>query len=268
MAKPLSGKRILVTRASAQASSLVDALQELGAEAVEFPTIKIVPLDDYAFLDQAINKLLDGAYDWLIFTSVNGVKYFFNRLEAKGLNFDVVKEAKIAVMGKATAKRVEALGLKVNLLPKEFKAEGLIAELKRRGVKGERILIPRAKVAREVLPQSLRKLGVEVEVVPVYQTVPDQSSAQKIRDLLGRGEVDFITFTSSSTVKNFASLLKGLDLAKLLGKVKIACIGPITADTARKLGLQVDIVASEYTTEGLIETIIKAAREEEAEGKD
>lgn len=259
--KSLQGKKVLITRAAAQASGLVDALQELGAEAVEFPTIKIVPLDDYAFLDQAINKLLDGAYDWLIFTSVNGVKYFFNRLEAKSLDASVLKDAKVAVVGKATAKRVEALGLKVDCLPKEFKAEGVIAAFEERGVRGKSILLPRAKVAREILPDALRELGAKVDVAPVYETVPDTCRVQEVKDLLEQKKIDTITFASASSVKNFVKLLKEeLDLAKALDKVSIACIGPVTADAAQELGLRVDVVADKYTVDGLVRAIAKVVR--------
>jgi len=251
--KPLFGKRVLVTRSRSQASDLVDLLEKNGAEPIEFPTIKIVPPDSFGRLDSAITNL--ESYDWVIFTSVNGVDYFFERLKALGKDLRELKGVRIAAIGPATAKRFESLNLLVDYVPDEYRGEAVIEGFKKFGVSGLKILIPRAEVAREILPDQLREMGATVDVAVAYKTVTDDSKVDEIKTLLAKGKVDIITFTSSSTAKNFVRSLKDLDLEKLLEKVAIACIGPITAETARNLGLKVDIEATEYTIPGLVEAI-------------
>ncbi|MDI6891746.1 MAG: uroporphyrinogen-III C-methyltransferase [Actinomycetota bacterium] len=262
--RPLFGKRILVTRSRTQTSELVAALEELGAEVVEFPTIKIIPPTSYGELDTAIKKILGTRhptpdirpiYDWLIFTSVNGVSRFFERLRFLGGDARDLKGVKLAAIGSATAGELKKMGLKVDYVPDEYRAEAVVEGFREMGVKGLRVFIPRAKEAREILPQKLREMGAEVETVVAYETVIDSTSAGKARELLERREVDVIIFTSSSTVRNFVDLLKGVNLSRVLDGVKIACIGPITAKTAEELGLKVDVVAKEYTIKGLVRAI-------------
>jgi uroporphyrinogen III methyltransferase/synthase len=265
--KPLFGRRIMVTRSRTQASELVAALEKLGAEVVEFPTIEIVSPSSYDELDAAIKKILGirhpssvirPIYDWLIFTSVNGVSYFFERLRALGGDARDLKGVKLAAIGPATAGELKKMIFLVDYIPDEYRAEAVVEGFRKMGVKGLRFLIPRAKEAREVLPEKLREMGAEVEVVVAYETVVDRTSAGMARELLERGEIDVVTFTSSSTVSNFVNLLKGMDLARVLDGVKIACIGPITAKTAEELGLKVDVVAKEYTIEGLVQAIVSS----------
>jgi uroporphyrinogen III methyltransferase/synthase len=253
--KPLFGKHILVTRSRSQASELADLLEKNGAEPIEFPTIKIVPPENFDQLDSAIENL--GKYNWLIFTSANGVDFFFERLKFLGKDLRELKGIRIAAIGPATAKKLENLNLLIDYVPKEYKAEAVIEGFKKFGVSGLNILIPRAEVAREILPDQLREMGANVDVVTAYKTVMDHSKVDKVKKMLLQGKIDIVTFTSSSTVKNFTKLLKDLDLKKLLEKVAIACIGPITAETARNLGLKVDIEAKEYTIHGLVEAIIR-----------
>lgn len=254
---PLAGKKVLITRSKSQASKMARFLEELGAIPIAVSTIKIMPPDSYEEMDEAANQLSSSAYDWVIFTSANGVVYFVERLKQLAKDAGVLKSVKIAAIGPATALELEKIGLKTDFVPQEFRAEAVVAGLRALGIKGQKILIPRAKVAREILPESLKESGAYVDVVPVYQTVPDESQAIKVIATLKSG-VDFITFTSSSTVKNFVGLLEEVEIAKLLGRAKVACIGPITAQTANELGLAVDIVASDYTIEGLVKALTES----------
>ena len=247
--KPLFGKRVIVTRTLEQAGTFIDRLNLRGAEAVPFPTIKIVPPNGYKEADRAIKRL--SGYDWLIFTSVNGVKYFFKRLYALGLDVRELKGVKICAIGPMTAKAVEAWNIGVDLTPKEFVAEGLLRSLGAEGIKGKRFLLPRALKARELIPEEIKRLGGEIDVVPVYRTVAPRKDAAAIRAELTEGLIDAVTFTSSSTVTNFSRIFGKKRFSELLAGCKIACIGPVTARTASELGLKVDIIAKRYTIEGL-----------------
>jgi len=249
----LFGKRILVTRSRSQASDLVSLLEERGAAAIEFPTIKIDPPGSYDQLDKAISGL--DKYDWIVFTSVNGVDFFINRLAELQKDIRELKGIKIAAIGPATAKRLKDLHLRVDYIPKEYRAEAIIEGFKDFGVKGKNILIPRAEVAREILPDQLRELDANVDIVTAYRTIMDDSSVDEIKKMLEKRQVDMVTFTSSSTAKNFAKLLDDLDLKEVLKDVTVAAIGPITAQTARDLGFNVDIEAKDYTIPGLVEAI-------------
>ncbi|MDI6821292.1 MAG: uroporphyrinogen-III synthase [Actinomycetota bacterium] len=253
--KPLSGKKILVTRSRAQAGDFIQALEELGAEVVEFPTIKILPPEDFKALDDAIADLR--RYNWIIFTSVNGVSFFMERFYHKGKDVRELKGIKIAAIGPATGRELKRWGLTTDYIPREYCAESIIEGFKGGEVEGTSILIPRAEKAREILSQGLRELGASVDVVTAYRTVIDDSHVSGVKQILSRGEIDIITFTSSSTVKNFVRLLEGIDLKSMLQKVMVACIGPITASTTQDLGLKVDVIAEEYTIEGLIKAILK-----------
>ncbi len=255
--KPLFGKRILVTRAKEQAGALSDLLGELGGQAIEVPTIKITDPDSFENIDRALERLEDGpGYNWVIFTSANGVRYFIKRMKALGKDIRILAGAKVAVIGPATARVVKELLINIDVTPKEFVAEGLIEEFKRIGIAGKHVLIPRAKVARDVLPDTLRGMGAEVDVAEVYQTVLDEAAATRIKEMLVEGSIDIATFTSPSTINNLAKLI-GLELKDLTQGVSVAVIGPVTSEAVEKLGLKVDIIAEEYTIPGLVRAIIK-----------
>src|ERR671921_472699 len=251
---PLFGRRVVVTRARTQAGELSAALEKLGAEVHEFPTIEISPPEDFGPLDAAIRDL--DSFGLIVFTSVNGVEAFLKRLQHHRLDLRALpREAKIAAIGPATAERIEQAGLRVDVVPEEYRAEALIEALGAHPLAGERVLIPRAKVAREVLPEKLRQAGAEVVVPPAYQSVPSSEGKEELSLRLQSGEIDCVTFTASSTVENFVGAFGAEEAARLLSETRVACIGPITADTARKHGLRVDAVAREYTISGLVEAV-------------
>jgi len=252
--RPLFGKRILVTRSREQASELVQILEDLGAACLEGATIALEEPEDWAPLDQALARIAD--YHWLLFTSPNAVAFFFRRLAGLGGDSRRLQGPRIAAVGTATAASLLSQGIRADLLPEKFTAEGLAEALLSQGVQGRKILLPRALKARDVLPQSLQQAGAEVDIVPVYRNVRPAMAAD-IRQALEEKQIDLITFTSSSTVTNFIDLL-GLgtkELASLLAGVKIAAIGPITAATAAKAGLTVDIQPAIHTIPGLVEAI-------------
>lgn len=248
-AKPLFGRRILVTRALEQAGAFAGILEKNGAEVVAFPTIKTMGPPSWAPLDKAIKNL--ASYDWAIFTSVNGVKYFFQRLDKLGLDARELKGVKICAVGPMTAKAIERLHLKVDLTPGEYVAEGLLSSLGKRGIKGKRFLLPRALKAREVLPEEIRALGGHIDIAPAYRTVKPAKAAGELRRLFEEKEIDAVTFTSSSTVTNFVSIFKKSEIKGLLEGVTIACIGPVTAKTAVDGGLVVDVMPGKYTIPAL-----------------
>jgi uroporphyrinogen III methyltransferase/synthase len=253
--KPLFGKRILVTRSREQASVLSEALEALGAEPLEFPTISVAEPEDYKPLDLAIKDL--AKYKWVIFTSVNGVKYFFRRLHDNHRDIRDLYGAKLCAIGPKTREALEKYGLLVDYVPNEFRAEEILKELQGKVAAGDRILLPRADIARKVLPEALTGLGALVDEVTTYRTLPGAGQAGLILDMLKAGEINLITFTSSSTVRNFVHMPGVGDISSLLSGVTVACIGPVTAATARELGVRVDLVAEEYTIEGLVSAILK-----------
>ena len=248
---PLFGKTVLVTRARSQASKLTARLEQLGAKVIETPAIRLeAPADAYKALDEAIARLAD--YQWLIFTSANGVERFFDRLLAAGRDARALGYAKLAAIGTATAEKLKQYGLMADVIPQEFRAEGIIEALKGKLPPHAKILLPRAQEAREILPEKLRELGAAVDVAPAYQTVCGDVDGEALREQLAGGVIDLVTFTSSSTVRN---LIQILGSAAPLQTVKTACIGPVTADTARQNGVEPDMVADTYTIDGLVETI-------------
>ncbi|MCH7745488.1 MAG: uroporphyrinogen-III C-methyltransferase [Chloroflexi bacterium] len=255
--RPLFGKRVLITRTRAQAGVLSELLFERGAQSIELPTIEIQPLDDYGRLDNALRSL--NSYDWVIFTSVNAVQVVFARLEALGLDSRAYHACKIAAIGPATASALREHGLVANFVPDTFVSEAIIDGLRGQGFNGGRVLLPRAESAREALNEGLCGLGATVDEIPVYRTVTPEDSASLVDGILSEG-IDIATFTSSSTVTNLMQLLDG-DVGRLSGAT-IACIGPITAATAREMGLKVDIVSSEHTIAGLIEALETYFKEE------
>jgi uroporphyrinogen III methyltransferase/synthase len=254
--KPLFGKRIVVTRTREQASDFVALLSELGAECVEFPTIEVIPPPSWKELDRAIKNL--ETYQWLVFTSVNGVRHFFDRLEHAGLDARTLKGVRVAAIGPKTADAIRAKGVNPDLVPQEYRAEAVVEAFGKQGVKGVRILLPRAADAREVLPQELEKMGARVEVVEAYRTVKPQGRKDEIKAMLEKGDIHMVTFTSSSTVSNFMDMFQeeSDQLLKWMKTVTVACIGPVTAKTAQDRGLSARITPSDYTIEALAKAIV------------
>jgi uroporphyrinogen III methyltransferase/synthase len=249
---PLFGKRVVVTRARDQAEALAAKLRALGADAIELPTIEIVSAPDYKPLDQAIAEL--GSYDWLIFTSANGVRYFVERLDQSRQDLRALR-ARICAIGEATRSAIETLHLKVDLMGEEFVAESLVEAFRSIDLTGKRVLLPRAAIARDVLPHELRARGACVDVVEAYRTILPESAGKQAAEIFGGArKPDWITFTSSSTVQNFVRVA-GKDA---LHGVKVASIGPVTTATARKMGIEVAAEAKVYTTDGLVEAILGA----------
>jgi uroporphyrinogen-III synthase len=262
---PLAGLRIVVGRARHQASALSSGLRELGAEVIEIPFIEIRKPRSYQPLDTALKNLLD--YDWLILTSVNGADALWKRIRKLRLTKRHFKHLKVAAIGPATKKAIEKRGIKVSVVPEEYVAESVVESL-RDQVAGKRVLLARARVARDVIPRELRKLGAKVDVVEAYETVIPRSSLTRLRAILKNSNrrPDVITFTSSSTVRNFANLT-GKNVrrgrprprkASPLDDVRFVSIGPVTSSTLRELGLPVDLEAKEYTIPGLINAIVSA----------
>lgn len=253
--KPFLGKRIVVTRARSQASELSRLIEELGGEAFEFPLIRTAPPDDFGPLDNALGRL--GDFDWLIFTSGNGVEMFFERLKAQRVDIRQLAKAKIAAVGSKTANKIEAYGLLVDVVADEFKAEGLVETLGDQVQAGHRVLFPRANIARKIIPDLLREKGVLVTEVDAYQTLAVTDGIEDLYRLLQAGGVHAITFTSASTVKNFCKAFEGYSIEPYLAPVTLAVIGPVTAEAARERGLEVDVVADTYTIQGLIDSLIQ-----------
>ena len=260
--RPLAGCRVLVSRAKKQAGALSNALRELGCEVIEIPFIEIRRPRSYQPLDTALRNL--ETYDWLILTSVNGVEALFERLARKRLQPSALARLRIATIGPATKKATEERGLSVTVTPEEYVAESVVSALSRR-VKNKRVLLVRAKVARDVIPRELRNAGAAVDVIEAYETVVPQASAKLLRTLLAnaRRRPHAITFTSSSTVRNFVQLL-GLRSARTAliksashNGVHSASIGPVTSATLREFGLPVDIEAKQYTIPGLVAAILE-----------
>ncbi len=256
--RPLFGRKIIVTRTREQASELMAGLEEAGANCLEYSTINIEPAESYEVLDGELERLNE--YHWILFTSLNGVKYFFERLYAKGMDARDLKGPDLAVVGKSTADCLLTYGVNADLIPSVFTGEGLAESLLDQGVEGRNILIPRALQAREILPETLRGAGAQVTVAPVYKNVPPKGRKEVLRAELEAGEVDMITFTSSSTVRNFLAMIDTADndeLLKLLSGVKIAAIGPITAKTVTDNGLRVDIQPEEYTIPAMVQEVVR-----------
>ena len=254
--RPLFGKRIVVTRTREQASQLVAELEENGANCFECSTIDIQPVDSYGVLDAELERLEE--YHWILFSSLNGVTYFFKRLFEKGMDARDMKGPQVAAVGKSTADLLSSYGINADLIPDEFTSEGLAENLLDLGVEGRNILIPRAEKGREILPETLRGAGAQVTIAPVYKNVLPEKGADDLRKELEAG-VDMITFTSSSTVRNFFTLMDGENQkppVELLEGVKIAAIGPITAKTVTDSGLKVDIQPEEHTIGAMVRAIV------------
>ena len=272
---PLQNKRVLVTRTRDQAATLSANLLAAGAIPIELPVIRIVPPVDWQPLDQALRELVTtAAYDWLVFTSANGVKMVLERLRTLGIEPQALSRTRIATIGPATAAALEKYGLSAALVPAEYIAESVAEALRSdaaqhgQTLQGKRILLARAAEARQVLVTELAQAGAQVDVVVAYQTLPvsqDDERGREVITLLRQQRLDIITFTSSSTVHHFMHWLSQFapDITILLAHPEkrivrplIACIGPITASTARSYGLEVGIEAREFTTAGLVEALI------------
>jgi uroporphyrinogen III methyltransferase/synthase len=251
--KPFFGKRVLVTRAREQASRLSEMIHALGGEPVEYPTIRVAEPDDYAAMDEAIKEI--ESYGWIIFTSVNGVASFFKRLRYHHQDVRRLHQARICAIGPKTREALENYGLLVETVPGEYLAEEIVEELQGKIAVGDRVLLPRAAAARRVLPEALTAMGAVVTEVPAYRTITGGGDTDLVAAMLQRKEIQVITFTSSSTAQNFVKMLNAANMNTLLKGVTVACIGPVTADTARGLGIKVDVVAGEYTIEGLVKSI-------------
>jgi uroporphyrinogen-III synthase len=260
----LAGKRILTTRAAHQAGEFLDLLTGFGAEAESLPTIAVVDPISWDDLDTGLRRLHEQSagrfrtsfYDWVFFTSGNGVEWFRKRLDALGFDLRILGGTQVCAVGTATAEALLEQGIVVDLIPEEFKAEGVIESFTARhggpeGVAGVRVLFPRARVAREVLPDKLRQLGVRIDIVETYRTIKPEIDVARWQSRLRAGEFDAVTFTSSSTVTQFAELFPGQPVTELLSNTQVACIGPVTSDTARELGLRVAIQPNEYTIPAL-----------------
>lgn len=249
--QPLFGKKILVTLPAEDNSRLCGALEALGAWCEELPLINIRPLDDYTALDTAIGEIEQ--YQWIIFTSRNGVRFFRERLQVLRSDVRVLKGVFVAAIGSKTKEAVEDLGIRIDLQPEKYTQEGLLDEFKRKRIRLSRILLVRAREARDILPEGLKAMGALVNVVPAYRT---EVSKAKISDTAYLRDFDLVTFTSSSCVQGFFSVFSRKQIKDKLNVFKAASIGPITSATARKNGLKVAVEAKEYTLEGLTKAIL------------
>jgi uroporphyrinogen III methyltransferase/synthase len=249
--KPLTGMRVLITRPENDAASLSNKLRALGASTLELATIAIVPPEKTDDLDRAVRGIT--GYDWIVFTSANGVRFFHERAKMLNVSFDKLNQVKVAAIGPATADALEGYGRKPDYVPEEYLSEKIADGLGE--VREKRILLPRADIASKKLPSLLVQRGALVDEVVAYRTViPGDLTPNRLKSILSEG-VDLITFTSPSTVRNFTQAVGSAELERLLTNVKIACIGPVTVEAAEELGLRVDIVALNHTINGLVEAI-------------
>jgi uroporphyrinogen III methyltransferase/synthase len=251
--RPLSGRRILVTRTAEQAGSFAALLEAQGAEAVPCPLIEIVPPPSWAELDAEVARLAET--DLLILTSANAVDAYFGRLQAAGRDLRALHGVTLVAVGPKTAAAIEARGLRPDLVPADYRAEGVVELLQARGVAGRRVLYPRAELARDLIPKELTAAGAIVAAPLAYRTVPPAGGGERLRELLAAGDIDAVTFTSSSTVENFLALA-GPDAAELLRQVAVVSIGPLTTKTAERHGLQVAVEPAASTLEAMVEAMV------------
>ena len=258
--KPLFGKRVVVTRSRDQASVFAEQLIDRGAAVIELPSIDVVAPQSWDELDRAIGAL--ETYHWIIFTSANAVKFFFQRLREQGGDVRSLKGVQICAVGPKTAEALDAYSIRADLVPEEFKAEGVLAALGGVQVKGKRFLIPRAKVARELIPEKLRTLGAEVTVATAYENIMPRSDVERVKKLFSEKKIAAVTFTSSSTVNNFVEMVGKSEYKSLMNGVAVACIGPVTARTAEEYGMTVHIMPKDYTIPALVEALAAYYRKE------
>lgn len=256
--KPLFGKRVLVTRPAEQATSMAQALRDAGAEPVLAAAIRIVPPEDPAPLQRAVGEL--GQYDWVVWTSQNGVDAVFAELKRQAGDARKLQRARVATIGPATASRLREHGIEPDLMPKPHRGEALaeaILALHAGDMRGQSVLLPRAAVARDALPELLRHAGARVEIVPAYRTLPpSEAEHARLRIAIEKREIDIVTFTSTSTVDNTVEAL-GTNAARMLEPLTLASIGPITTEAAERHGLRIAVTATDYTTEGLIAALVR-----------
>jgi uroporphyrinogen III methyltransferase/synthase len=257
--RPLFGKRIVITRSREQSVELVDLLESLGAEPIEAPMIRVMPPDDYTSLDKAVAEA--ATFDWIVFTSTNAVESFMRRLSAGDGDIRDLKGVKLVAIGPATAERLARFGVKVDLQPAESRAEAIVQSLRALGdLEGRRFLLPRADIAREVLPEELRRAGADVTEVVAYRTVLaeiEREGDPDIYRMLLESRVDVVTFTSASTVKNFVQVFGADQAPDLLRGTMVASIGPVTAEAAEQYGIKTAIMPAEYTIPALVEAIVE-----------
>ena len=251
---PLLGKTIVVTRAREQASASADLMTSLGAEVIQFPTITIEPLKDYGDVQTELAKLNE--YNWVIFTSVNSVRHFWHQLGLAGKDSRALGSCAIAAVGPATAKALQDKGIVPDFIPEKFVAEDIADGLLKLGMKGKKVLLPRARVARDVLPEALEKAGATLKVLPIYETLPCAKNQERVLSAIAENSLDCITFGSSSTVTNFLSLVP-VETLKKHPEIKLGCIGPVTAKTLEEAGLECDIMPEDYTIPALVEELVK-----------
>jgi len=252
--RPLFGKNIVITRARAQASDLVSKLSKFGAHCIEIPTIKIAPPQDITPLKKSIENINN--YDWLVFTSVNGVKFFFDTLFEMGKDVRALGHLKFACIGPVTKDRLKDYGIISDILPEQYIAESVIDAFSKVDIKDKDVLLPRAKKARTILPEELTKMGAKVDEIIAYEALLNSDEKEKLITLLENNKIDAVTFTSSSTVSNFMSLIESKKSNKLLKGVVTVSIGPITSDTARSFNIEPDIEAKEYTIQGIVNSLL------------
>ncbi len=253
--RPLFGRRVLITRARSQASRLADKLEAHGAETVQVPAIEVLPVEDFSELDSVVGKLAE--YDWITFTSSNGVQKLWDRIVAAGLDARAFASAKIAAVGPSTARALGSVGLTADLVPDNFDAESLMERFAALDVAPKHVLFPRSEIGRESLIEGLREMGADVDPVTAYRTVISDASAQDAIEAYADG-IDITTFTSSSSVENLVKLLDG-DVTQI-NESLVACIGPITAETAQANGIEVNVMAEEQTIDGLVDAILNSLK--------
>ncbi len=252
--KPLFGKRIVVTRSRDQASVFAETLIDHGATPIELASIDVVPPQSWAEIDAALDAL--SSFHWIIFTSANAVRFFFRRMREREMDIRSLQGIRICAVGPRTAESLAEHSLRADLVPQEFKAEGVLAALGGQQVKGMRFLIPRAKVARELIPDRLREQGAEVTVATAYENVRPDADVVRVKKLFQERKIAAVTFTSSSTVNNFVEMMGRSEYKDLMNGAAVACIGPVTAKTAEGFGMRVDIMPKDYTIPALVEAMV------------
>ncbi|WP_045218087.1 uroporphyrinogen-III C-methyltransferase [Desulfonatronum thioautotrophicum] len=255
--RPLLGKGVVVTRSREQASDVVASLENLGACCHEFPTIAVAPMENKKPIQEAAMRL--GEYDWVVFTSVNGVRTFWEVLEDRGMDARAFAGTQVAAIGPATAEGLARRGIRADFVPEKYVAEDIAQGLLDRDVAGKRVLIPRAKEAREVLPEELLRAGAQVEVLPVYRTLPVAKGAEELATALENGEIHYITFTSSSTVTNFFAAISRELIQTHRARLQLVCIGPVTEKTLQSHGFQGDIQPENYTIPDMVRALLDHA---------
>lgn len=253
----LAGKTILVTRAAQQADNLVHLIEQNGGKAITFPTIEITPPDSWQPVDKAIESL--HMYDGMIFTSANGVEFFFQRMNVHEVSLDEIKNKLLFAVGDKTKQSLEHLGLTITAVPEKFTAQDLARMLQQEDLQGKSFLFPRGNLSNDSLPATLKTLGAHIDTITVYKTVkPKLENIQRIRSLIQYGGIDVATFTSPSTFRNFTTLFSRVDLKNFFSKTKIAVIGPATAKAVQDAGFEPDIVAKKSTVESLVVTLVES----------